>query len=88
MGYVNGDPIGADWEKGASRGHHLKKSSRDLGLTPTEQRIKNQLMRQFLKYDGPRGASRAYREAPCWCQHCGRHLRVDGWNVCQACLNG
>lgn len=38
------------------------KESKDPGLTPTERHQKNQLMRQFLRVDGPKGASLEYLE--------------------------
>jgi hypothetical protein len=44
----------------------------DPGFTPTEQRVKAKLMRQFIKgYDGPRGTTEAYRSSAIWCEHPG-----------------
>ncbi len=41
----------------------IRKGRRDPGLTPTEQRRKNELMRQFIRGgDGPRGNSPEYLE--------------------------
>jgi hypothetical protein len=64
-GFQNGDPpIGG---KSVSQ----RKSARDGGFTPTEQRTKDRLMRQFLRRDGLHGNSEAYRASAVWCW-CGR----------------
>lgn len=61
-----------------------RKSSRDPGFTPSEQRKRDQLMRQFTRLEGPSGNSEAYLSAPCWCE-CGR-LKAVGWELCASCL--
>ena len=78
-GKFSQDPIGSKGEKSLS----LRKSGRDLGLTPTEQRQKAQLMRQFLKRDGQQGSTEAFRSAECWCD-CGRGLKGDA-GLCSRC---
>lgn len=40
----------------------IRKEGRDEGLTPTEQHQKDVLMRQFVKVDGPKGATKAYQD--------------------------
>jgi len=58
---MNGDPIGSE----APRGKSLEKrmGRYDGGFTPSEQRLKNQLMKQFMKLggEGPGGNSAEYR---------------------------
>jgi hypothetical protein len=57
---LNGDPIGAEKPRGKAASR--RKGRYDGGFTPSETRLKNQLMRQFLKHaDGPGGNSEAYR---------------------------
>lgn len=69
-GRLNGDPPLSERPRGKDRS--MRKSSRDGStLTPTEQRTKARLMKQFVKGDGPRGNSEAYRASGIWC-HCGR----------------
>lgn len=81
-GKYSQDPIGSDAPKGKDCGRRL--SSRDgKPFTPSEQRLKNQLMRQFIKGDGPKGNSAAYLAAPCWCA-CGR-LMVEELGMCRKC---
>ena len=64
-GWQNGDPPGSEKPRGKSS--YRRKGSRDgKELTPSEQRQKNELMRQFCKIDGPKGTTEAYRSAPCW----------------------
>ncbi len=47
-GKYSADPIGSDKARGKSR--YQRKAARDGNtLTPTEQRQKNQLMKQFMK---------------------------------------
>ena len=59
---MNGDPIGSE----APRGKSLEKrmGRYDGGFTPSEQRLKNQLMKQFMHGggEGPGGNSAAYQE--------------------------
>ena len=58
---MNGDPIGSE----APRGKSLEKrmGRYDGGFTPSEQRLKNQLMKQFMHGggEGPGGNSAEYR---------------------------
>ncbi len=81
----NGDPIGSDAPKGKSNAQ--RKGRYDGGFTGTEQRVKDQLMKQFCRDEGP-PPSEAYRNASCWCA-CGR-LKMSGYDVCgrrdPACL--
>jgi hypothetical protein len=39
----------------------IRKEGRDAGLTPTEKRRKDILMRQFVKGDGAKGNSPEYK---------------------------
>jgi hypothetical protein len=45
-----------------TRSATIRKEGRDLGLTPTERHQKNQLMRQFIRGDGEKGNSQAFKE--------------------------
>lgn len=66
----NGDPTFL--KRANTKSAHARKGRFDGGFTPSEQRKKDQLMRQFIKgYDGPRGNSSEYMNSPCWCW-CGR----------------
>jgi hypothetical protein len=38
-------------------------TSQDEGWTPTEQRIREQKLRQFTSTDGPKGNSKEYRDS-------------------------
>lgn len=77
----NGDP--PDGPRGKDRSE--RKGRYDGGWTGSERRIRDQLMRQFMKTgEGPGGNGDAYRNAPCWCA-CGR-LKADGDDVfCARC---
>lgn len=83
------DPINSHEPRGKSserRKHRLDGST----LTPTEQHIKNGLMRQFMR--NPEGSAhrdeRAYKESPVWCPNCdGRRMRAAGLRCCEACHN-
>ncbi len=78
----NGDPIGSDAPKGKSNAQ--RKGRYDGGYTGTEQRVKDQLMRQFMRTgEGPGAPSEAYRNASCWCA-CGR-LKADDMAQCVRC---
>jgi len=59
---VNGDPIGSEAPRGKSCEKRMGRY--DGGFTPSEQRLKNQLMKQFMKHggEGPGGNSAAYQE--------------------------
>lgn len=59
-GGQDGDPPGS--EKPRGKASYRRKGARDGGaLTPTEQRHKEQLMRQFLQRDGQQGNSEQFR---------------------------
>lgn len=78
----NGDPVGSELPRGKSNAQ--RKGRYDGSYTGTEQRVKNELMRQFMKTgEGPGGNSEAYRNASCWCA-CGR-LKMDG-DLCEGCF--
>lgn len=67
-GWTSGDP-----PVSTGRSVSTRKSARDGGLTPTEQRRKDTLMRQFMRNPegGGVGNSEAYRNSQAWCW-CGR----------------
>ncbi len=53
-----------DERAGKVRSASMRKLAHDgTSWTPTESRKRDQLMRQFVKGDGPRGNTDAYREA-------------------------
>jgi hypothetical protein len=59
-GRLDGDPVGAEAPRGKNR--EQRKSARDgKTWTPTEQRKRDTLMRQFLRLDGPKGSSEDFR---------------------------
>ncbi len=59
MSRVDGDPVGSESERSVSQ----RKGRFDPGWTPTESRLRDQLMKQFCRggSDGTRGNSEAYR---------------------------
>lgn len=57
-GRYSQDPIGSDAPRGKDTSR--RKHRNDPGFTPTELHQKAQLMRQFCKGDGEKGASAAY----------------------------
>jgi hypothetical protein len=61
-GKYSADPIGSDAPKGKSCAQ--RKASKDgPTLTGSEQRLKNELMRQFMRTgEGPGGVSAAFRD--------------------------
>lgn len=65
-GKYSQDPIGSEKPRGKDCSE--RRSSRDPGLTPTEQHRKNNLMRQFMRTGegGGSGNTEAYRNASCW----------------------
>ena len=72
----NGDPTFLKRKNTKSR--HARKGRYDGSFTPSEQRLKARLMRQFIKgYDGPRGNSAEYLASGIWCSHPGCH-RTNG----------
>jgi hypothetical protein len=77
-GRQNGDPAGSESRRSVSQ----RKGRYDGGFTPTEQRTKDRLMRQFLKRDGLHGNSEAYRASPVWCW-CGRLNGTHGHEATQ-----
>lgn len=77
----NGDPIGAHLPKGKSNA--ARKGRYDGSYTPTEQRTKDRLMKQFCRDEGP-PPSQAYLDSPCWCA-CGR-LKAEGKEQCARCI--
>ncbi len=82
------DPIGSDQPRGKNR--EQRKSAHDgPSWTPTEQHIKNGLMRQFMRTGegGGMGNSNAYRESPLWCRQCfGRRMVAEGKTMCEKCV--
>ena len=81
------DPIGSDVPRGKST-ERRKHRNDGPSWTPTESRIKNQLMRQFMR--NPEGtahaSSEAYRASPAWCPYCeGRRLRAAHLVSCEQC---
>lgn len=79
---VNGDPVFLSRPSHENR-FSQRKGRYDSGLTPTESRTKERLMRQFLQRDGQQGNSTAYLEAECWCA-CGK-LRAEDSRTCGRC---
>lgn len=61
MGVENGDPVGSEAPRGKDCSKRMGRY--DGSFTPTEQRLKNQLMRQFMRTggEGVGGNSEAYR---------------------------
>lgn len=78
----NGDPFDSDKPRGKSNAKRMGRY--DGSYTPTEQRLKDSLMKQFCRDEGPPPSS-AYLNAPCWCE-CGR-LKAEGKEQCQRCLD-
>ena len=77
----NGDPTDTG-PRGKDRSE--RKGRYDGGWTGTESRIRNQLMRQFMRTgEGGGGNSDAYRESSVWCE-CGK-LKRDGLDLCAKC---
>lgn len=67
-GKYSNDPIGSERSRGKHR--YQRKSKLDgPSWTPTEQRHRNQLMKQFCKLEGGTN-SEAYRASPLWCGKC------------------
>ena len=65
---VNGDPthIGKRGKNASER-----RGRYDPGLTPTESRLKEKLMKQFTRLEGASGNSVAYVNSAIWCRHPG-----------------
>jgi len=85
MSWQNGDPAVSH-----VRGENdfaAKKGRYDGGYTPTEQRIKDGLMRQFMKtHEGTMNVP-SYTNAECWCA-CGRLKDQEHGDKCRRCANG
>lgn len=64
----NGDPtnIGKRGKNASER-----RGRYDPGFTPSESRLREKLMKQFTRLEGPSGNSQAYLHSPVWCW-CGR----------------
>lgn len=77
------NPIGSEGKSVSQR-----KAARDgKTWTPTESRLRDKLMRQFVKgtLDGTKGNSAAYTGSPLWCRGCdGRRMAVEG-GLCGDC---
>lgn len=60
----------------------------DPGWTGTEERMRNQLLRQFMR--SPEGSAHsdveAYKGASCWCSYCGGRRLVVEAGRCENCL--
>lgn len=54
--------------------------------TPTEQRMREASLRQFMKLDGPKGTTDAYRASDIWCDCPFGGLKVEGEDKCVRCL--
>lgn len=81
------DPINSHEPRGKST-ERRKHRNDGPTLTPTEQHIKNSLMRQFMR--NPEGSAhrdeRAYKGSPVWCPDCnGRRMRDAPGVPCWAC---
>lgn len=66
---VKGDPHFL--KRANTKSAHARKGRDDKGFTPTEQRKRDQLMKQFCKLEGVNGNTAAYVNSAVWC-HCGR----------------
>jgi len=81
------DPIGSHEPRGKDTSQ--RKHRNDPGWTPTESKLREQSLRQFMK--NPSGSANRdetlYKSASCWCTGCdGRRLAVkDG--LCGGCLD-
>lgn len=60
MSTSNGDPIGSEAPRGKDCSKRMGRY--DGSFTPSEQRLKDKLMKQFCRFDeGPGGNTAAYR---------------------------
>lgn len=85
VGWQNGDPQGSEKARGKDRSE--RRGRFDPGLTPTEQHIKNNLMRQFMRNPEGEPPSEAYKNAPCWCRGCdGKRLASTKVGLCDGCF--
>ncbi len=66
-GKFSSDPIGSDAPRGKNRERRKHRNDGNT-LTPTENHIKQNLMRQFMKNPegGGIGNSESYRNSECW----------------------
>jgi hypothetical protein len=66
-GRIDGDPLGSESPRGKDRSE--QRGRYDPGWTGTERTIRDGLLKQFCKLEGPGGNSDAYRSAACWDRH-------------------
>ncbi len=81
------DPIGSNEPRGKDTSQ--RKHRNDGGWTPTEERQREQMLRQFMR--NPEGTANrdesAYKTASCWCSGCdGRRLAVAS-GLCLNCAS-
>lgn len=71
-GRQNGDPVHSERGRSVSQ----RKAGREPGFTPTEQRVRERCMRQFMRNPegGGVGNSTAYVNSEVWCRHPGCKL--------------
>lgn len=85
--WVNGDPVGSEKPRGKDCSE--QRGRYDPGWTGTERRLKDQLMRQFMRNPEGEPPSEAYKNASCWCPGCdGRRLVSDmARGLCTSCAS-
>jgi hypothetical protein len=76
------DPVGSDESRGKNRERRKHKLDGPT-LTPTEQHIRDGLMRQFMRNPEGEPNGEAYKNASCWCE-CGRGLKAES-GFCSRC---
>ena len=82
---VDGDPIGSEAPRGKDCSE--QRGRYDPGWTGTELRMRNSLLRQFMKNPEGEPPSEAYKNASCWCPGCdGKRLVADTERgLCSSC---
>lgn len=81
------DPIGSDAPRGKDTSK--RKHRNDPGWTPTEEKLRNQAMRQFMR--NPEGSANrdesAYKASTVWCRGCDgkRMISVVSLSLCDSC---
>ncbi len=75
-GRLDGDPVGSEKARGKNR-ERRKGRFDGKSWTATESRMRDQLMKQFCRLEGPSGNSEAYINSPIWCEYPGCH-RMNG----------